>query len=93
MIYELCIVACKIAVKRVTINSETLTDSMKVRELIRLLSANGWVEDRCRGSHRQFKHSVRPNLLTVSGNMNADVPVGTLSAILKQTGLSKRECQ
>jgi predicted RNA binding protein YcfA (HicA-like mRNA interferase family) len=29
---------------------------MKVRELIRLLEQNGWVEMRSKGSHRHFKH-------------------------------------
>jgi predicted RNA binding protein YcfA (HicA-like mRNA interferase family) len=64
---------------------------MKVRELIKMLSENGWNEVRCRGSHRQFKHPDRQQLLTVAGNKNADIPIGTLNAILKQAGLAKRE--
>ncbi len=38
---------------------------MKSREVIRLLEANGWIEVRQKGSHRQYKHPDNPNLITV----------------------------
>ncbi|HEY3516100.1 MAG TPA: type II toxin-antitoxin system HicA family toxin [Gammaproteobacteria bacterium] len=56
---------------------------MKVRELLRLLEQDGWYLVRTRGSHRQFRHPVKPGTVTVSGNAGADVPHGTLRAILK----------
>jgi len=32
---------------------------MKVKELITLIKADGWVQVRMRGSHRQFKHPTK----------------------------------
>ncbi len=62
---------------------------MKVRELIKLLEADGWREVRVRGSHRQFHHAVKPGTVTVSGHPGADVPQGTLASVLKQAGLQR----
>ena len=62
---------------------------MKVKELLKLLEDDGWVLSRTRGSHRQMKHPTKPGLVTVAGKPSADVPKGTLSAILKQSGLKE----
>ena len=62
---------------------------MKVREIIRILEEDGWYLARTRGSHRQFKHSMKPGLVTVAGNANADLPRGTLNSIRKQAGLQQ----
>ncbi len=62
---------------------------MKVREVIRMLEDDGWQLVRTRGSHRQFRHPVKPGTVTVAGKANLDVPVGTLGSILKQAGLKK----
>ncbi len=62
---------------------------MKVKELIKLLEDDGWVQARMRGSHRQFKHSSKPGTVTVSGKPNVDIPPGTLNNALKQAGLKK----
>jgi predicted RNA binding protein YcfA (HicA-like mRNA interferase family) len=62
---------------------------MRVRDLIKLLEANGWRQVRMSGSHRQFHHSVKRGTVTVSGNMRADIPPGTLSKVLKQAGLER----
>ncbi len=64
---------------------------MKVGDLIRLLEEHGWRLVRTRGSHRQFKNPSRPGTVTVAGKPSLDVPPGTLSSILKQAGLKKRE--
>jgi predicted RNA binding protein YcfA (HicA-like mRNA interferase family) len=60
---------------------------MKVREVIKLLTADGWSLDRTRGAHRQFKHPTKPGTVTVSGKPSNDIPPGTLNSILKQAGL------
>ena len=60
---------------------------MKVREAIRMLVSDGWQVVRQRGSHRQFKHEVKPGLVTVAGKPNDDLAPGTLNSILKQAGL------
>jgi predicted RNA binding protein YcfA (HicA-like mRNA interferase family) len=60
---------------------------MKVREVIRLLEHNGWVEVRSKGSHRHFKHPKLPSVVTVPGNEGKELATGTLKAILKKAGL------
>jgi predicted RNA binding protein YcfA (HicA-like mRNA interferase family) len=62
---------------------------VKVREVIRLLAAEGWLLDRRRGSHRQFRHPTRPG--TVAGKPSLDVPPKTLANILRQAGLKGRK--
>ncbi len=62
---------------------------MKMRDLISLIMADGWVEVRTRGSHRQFHHPSKPGTVTLAGKLNIDVPPGTLNSILKQAGLKK----
>lgn len=62
---------------------------MKVRDLIKRIEADGWVQARQRGSHRQFKHPTKPGTVTVSGKPNIDVPPGTLNNVLKQAGLKR----
>ena len=62
---------------------------MKVREVIRLLEADGWRLVRTRGSHRQYRHHTKPGLVTIAGNPRHDLAPGTLNSILKQAGLKK----
>jgi predicted RNA binding protein YcfA (HicA-like mRNA interferase family) len=64
---------------------------MKVREVIALVEADGWVLVRTRGAHRQYKHPRKPGLVTIAGNRNRDVPVGTLNTILKQAGVTRSD--
>jgi predicted RNA binding protein YcfA (HicA-like mRNA interferase family) len=42
---------------------------------------------RTRGSHRQFKHPVKPGVVTVAGGRNDDLPPKTWDSILRQAGL------
>jgi predicted RNA binding protein YcfA (HicA-like mRNA interferase family) len=60
---------------------------MKVRAVLQMLKDDGWVLDRSRGSHRQFKHPTKHGTVTVSGQPGIDLPPGTLNSILKQAGL------
>jgi predicted RNA binding protein YcfA (HicA-like mRNA interferase family) len=57
---------------------------MKVRDVISRLEADGWRLVRQKGSHRAFKHPNKPMIVTVPGNWNDDLPVGTLKSILKK---------
>ncbi len=59
---------------------------MKVREVIRLLEADGWVLVTAKGSHRQFKHPVRPGRVTISGNLGDEMPKGTFASVKRQAG-------
>jgi predicted RNA binding protein YcfA (HicA-like mRNA interferase family) len=60
---------------------------MKVRDVIAHLEADGWVLATMKGSHRQYKHPVKPGRVTVAGHVAKDVPPGTLNSILKQAQL------
>ena len=63
--------------------------SVKVREVITALEADGWRLVRTKGSHRQFRHPSKPGTVTVAGKLSIDVPIGTLGSIWKQAGLKK----
>jgi predicted RNA binding protein YcfA (HicA-like mRNA interferase family) len=60
---------------------------MKVRDVLRMLDEDGWYLDRTRGSHRQFRHLVKPGGVTVAGKPGDELTPGTLNSILKQAGL------
>ena len=60
---------------------------MKIREVIKLIEDDGWYLARTKGSHRQYKHSAKKGLVTISGKLNDDVGKGTLNSVLKQAGL------
>jgi predicted RNA binding protein YcfA (HicA-like mRNA interferase family) len=60
---------------------------VKVRDLIRMIEADGWKHVRTTGSHRHFKHPTKPNVVTVPGSPNDDVPIGTLKSILRSAGV------
>jgi predicted RNA binding protein YcfA (HicA-like mRNA interferase family) len=60
---------------------------VKVRDVIKLIEADGWFLARTTGSHRQFHHPTKPGTVTVAGKLSIDVPPGTLNSILKQAGL------
>jgi predicted RNA binding protein YcfA (HicA-like mRNA interferase family) len=63
---------------------------MKVKEIVRILEGDGWFLVGTRGSHRQYKHPVRPGRVTVAGKPSDDLAPGTLNSILKQSGLKER---
>ncbi|XFA71869.1 type II toxin-antitoxin system HicA family toxin [Thermosynechococcaceae cyanobacterium Okahandja] len=54
---------------------------------MKLLEQDGWYLVRIRGSHRQYKHSVKRGLVTVPGKLGDVLAQGTLNSILKQAGL------
>ncbi len=60
---------------------------MKVREVIRLITNDGWFLVRTKGSHRQFHHPVKPGTVTVAGKPSKDLAPGTVNSILRQAGL------
>jgi predicted RNA binding protein YcfA (HicA-like mRNA interferase family) len=62
---------------------------MKVGEVLRLLTEDGWVLVATRGSHRQYKHPLKPGRVTVPGKPRDDLAPGTLNSVLKQAGLKK----
>ena len=62
---------------------------MKVRDVVRLLTNDGWEQVSQKGSHRQFKHTTKAGKVTVPGKLSDDVPIGTLKSILRQARLEE----
>ncbi len=62
-------------------------NEVKVREVLKLIEADGWYLARTRGSHRQYKYQSKRGLVTVAGSPNDDLAPGTQNSILKQAGL------
>ena len=63
---------------------------MKAREIILLIEKDGWFEVRQRGSHKQFKHSIKKGLVTIPVHrMSNDLSQGLEKSILKQAQLER----
>jgi predicted RNA binding protein YcfA (HicA-like mRNA interferase family) len=63
---------------------------MKAREVIAVLKAAGWFEIRTSGSHQQFRHRVKPGIVTVPLHGSRDLKIGTLISVERQSGLRLR---
>jgi predicted RNA binding protein YcfA (HicA-like mRNA interferase family) len=63
---------------------------MKVRDVIRLIEADGWMQVQMRGDHRQYKHPTKRGRVTIAGHPSDDVHPKTLQSILTQAGLRGR---
>ena len=62
---------------------------MKIRDIIRMIERDGWYLVVTKGSHRQFKHPVKPGRVTIAGHPGDDLAPGTLNSVLKQAGLKE----
>jgi len=51
---------------------------MKVRDVIKLIEADGWYLISTEGDHRQYKHPTKRGWVTVAGHPGKEVPPGTL---------------
>jgi predicted RNA binding protein YcfA (HicA-like mRNA interferase family) len=63
---------------------------MKVRDVVKLIEADGWYIVNVRGDHRQYKHSNKQGRVTIAGHPSKEVPPGTLVSIFKQAQLPRR---
>jgi predicted RNA binding protein YcfA (HicA-like mRNA interferase family) len=63
---------------------------LKVREVIKMISDDGWYLAKQVGSHRQYKHPTKSGRVTIAGKMSDDIAPGTLNSILKQADLKRR---
>lgn len=61
--------------------------SYSSREIIKLLTEDGWYEVSVTGSHHQFKHPTKKGRVTVK-HPTKDIPPKTLKSIERQSGLS-----
>ncbi len=60
--------------------------TMRSREVIRRIEADGWYEVRQSGSHKQFRHPTKPGTVTVP-HPKKELPIGTLKSISKASGV------
>lgn len=61
---------------------------MTYRQIIEIITEDGWVQVRQKGSHRAFKHLKKKGIVTIAFHrMKDEVPKGTLNSILKQAQL------
>ena len=58
-----------------------------VREMMKLVEADGWYQVSQVGSHRQYKHPVKPGRVTITGKPSQDVYPKMERSILRQAGL------
>ena len=63
--------------------------SYSSREVIQIITADGWYEINCEGDHHQFKHPTKPGRVTVKSPCK-DIPRKTLDSIERQSGLKFR---
>ena len=59
---------------------------MRVREIEKIIMADGWYFVKQVGSHRQYKHPIKPGKVTIPIH-SGDLDIGTVNSILKQAGL------
>jgi predicted RNA binding protein YcfA (HicA-like mRNA interferase family) len=62
---------------------------LKVREIIKMIEADGWYLVATRGSHRQYKHREKPGRITIAGHPNDELAPGTINSIFKQAQVRK----
>ncbi len=61
---------------------------MKIKEVIRLIEADGWKFNRQKGSHMIYVHPVKKGIVVVPYHgINSDIKKGTENSIRKQAGL------
>lgn len=60
---------------------------MKIREITKLIEADGWFLVRTRGSHRQYHHPRKAGTVTIAGHPGQELHPKTLNSILRQAGL------
>ena len=62
---------------------------MKVRDVLKLLTKDGWYLVTTVGSHRQLKHPSKRGRVTVAGHPTDDLHPKTVKSILTQAELKK----
>jgi predicted RNA binding protein YcfA (HicA-like mRNA interferase family) len=63
---------------------------MRSREVLKGLKQAGWQEVRQSGSHKHLRHPDLPGTVTVP-HPKAQLPLGTLKSIERQSGLKLRD--
>jgi predicted RNA binding protein YcfA (HicA-like mRNA interferase family) len=63
--------------------------AMKIRDVIKLIEEDGWYLVVTKGSHRQYKHSIKTGRVTIAGHPGDEMAPGTLNSVLKQAKLKE----
>jgi predicted RNA binding protein YcfA (HicA-like mRNA interferase family) len=58
-----------------------------VRDMIRLVERDGWMQVGQVGSHRQYRRPKKPGRVTIAGKPSEDVYPKMERSILRQSGL------
>ncbi len=64
---------------------------MKVRDVIKLIEADGWYLVTTKGSHKQYKHPKKAGRVTIAGHPSDELAPGTLNSVLKQAQLKEKK--
>jgi predicted RNA binding protein YcfA (HicA-like mRNA interferase family) len=64
---------------------------VKVRDVLKLIEADGWRLVATKGSHRQYKHPTKPGRVTIAGHPRDDLAPGTLNSVFKQAQITKSD--
>jgi predicted RNA binding protein YcfA (HicA-like mRNA interferase family) len=62
-----------------------------VKDVLRALRDAGWEVVSIRGDHRKLRHIETGRTTVVAGNLSDTIAPGTLAAIRRQTGLTRKE--
>lgn len=57
-----------------------------IRDIMKMIEADGWVLVAVSGSHHQFKHPAKAGKVTIP-HPRKDLSPGTVRSILKQAGI------
>jgi len=60
---------------------------MKIKDIVKIIEKDGWILNRTRGSHRQYKHSTKRGTVTIAGHGGDELHPKTERSILIQAGL------
>jgi predicted RNA binding protein YcfA (HicA-like mRNA interferase family) len=63
---------------------------LKLRDVIKRIEADGWVQVSQEGSHRQYKHPTKKGRVTVAGKPGSEPPTGTVKNIFKQAQIEEK---
>ena len=63
---------------------------MAYRDVVMVITKDGWAEVRSKGDHHQFRKPGNPNVVTVPDHGPHDLSKGVVSSIRRKTGLSLR---
>jgi predicted RNA binding protein YcfA (HicA-like mRNA interferase family) len=67
---------------------------VKVRDVMKLVEADGWYYVETKGSHRQYEHPVKKGKVTIAGHPSDEMKPKTLhSVVVEQAQIDKKKIQ